>query len=64
VTKTIPGEKDYCLVTNIRRQNGNGNSLVDMSNVKSIADLKKSCRKRIYKRYRSKSILFAILDAG
>jgi hypothetical protein len=39
VTKTIPGEKDYCLVTDIRQQNGK--SPVDMGNVKSIADLKK-----------------------
>jgi hypothetical protein len=35
-TKTIPGEKDYCLVTG-----QNGKSPVDINNVKSIADLKK-----------------------
>jgi hypothetical protein len=35
-TKTIPGEKDYCLVTG-----ENGKSSVDVNNVKSIADLKK-----------------------
>lgn len=40
-TKTIPGEKDYCLVTGRRQQNGNGKSPVDIDNVKSIADLKK-----------------------
>jgi hypothetical protein len=59
-TKTIPGEKDYCLVTGIRQQNGNGKSPVDLSNVKSIKDLKKvaedvftkdAAQKLFYSRY-------------
>ena len=35
-TKTIPGEKEFCLITGVR-----GNPKIDIKNLKSIADLKK-----------------------